>query len=91
MGLQQLINVCCSYGDEHDIIFNALKSYYVVFKPTRYNLCFPSIYIGDIVINVSNHVKYLGVIFCYTLTDNDEIMKQMRGFYARANTILRLL
>ena len=89
MGLQQLIDICCRYGEEHDIILNALKSYYVVFKPAKYKLLCPSISISGTVMDVCNIVKYLGILICDSLTDNNEIMKQMRGFYARANTILR--
>ena len=34
-------------------------------------------------------IKYLGVLLNDNLNDNDDIMKQMRGSYARVNSVLR--
>ena len=34
-------------------------------------------------------MKYLSVLLNNNLNDNDDIMKQMRGLYARANSLLR--
>ena len=44
LGLQKLLEVCYGFSQDNDIIFNSLKSVYVVFRPKRYKL-FCHIYI----------------------------------------------
>ena len=89
MGLQQMKNICYDYGAEHDIVFNAKKSYCVVFKPKRYKLKCPTVSLAGRVIPNLNSVKYLGVILTDNLQDDEEIMKQIRSLYAHGNVLLR--
>ena len=89
MGLQQTMNICYDYGAEHDIVFNAKKSYCVVFKPKRYKLKCPTVSLAGTVIPNLNSVKYLGVILTDNLQDDEEIMKQTRSLYAHGNVLLR--
>lgn len=88
-GLQVLINICYEFGMEHDIIFNSSKSVCMVTKPKRYRLNIPCMYLGDTLINYVEHVKYLGVFIADSLSDDKDIMRQVRSLYARANTLLR--
>ena len=61
----------------------------LVFKPSKYKLYCPPVYLdNDKVENVSS-VKYLGVLLNSSLVDNDEIMKQTRAMYAKGNVFLR--
>lgn len=89
MGLQQLINICSVYGADHDILFNAAKSHCMTVKPSKYKLLCPSVSLNESVLSTTSSVKYLGVTLNDTLSDDDEILKQMRGLYARANMLLR--
>ena len=89
IALQKLLDICHEYGVEHDVIYNPLKSVCMVFKPDRFSLKCPLVHLGNNVLEYQEKVKYLGVLLNNNLNDNDDIMKQMRGLYARANSVLR--
>jgi hypothetical protein len=89
IALQKLINICNIYGIEHDILYNPLKSICMVFKPNRYRLHCPPVHIGSEQVEYRQSVKYLGVLLKTDLQDNDEMLKHVRGLYARCNTVLR--
>ena len=71
------------------MIYYPLKSVCMVFKPDRFSLKCPLVHLGNNVLEYQEKVKYLGVLLNDNLNDNDDIMKQMRGLYARANSVLR--
>jgi hypothetical protein len=89
IALQKLINICKRYGIEHDIVFNPVKSVCMVFKPSRYKLYCPAVYLDNDRVEYVSAVKYLGVILNSSLEDNDEIMKQTRALYAKGNVFVR--
>ena len=89
IALQKLLDICHEYGVEHDVIYNPLKSVCIVFKPDRFSLKCPLVHLGNNVLEYQEKVKYLGVLLNDKLNDNDDIVKQMRGLYARANSVLR--
>lgn len=89
IALQKMINICNLYGTEHDIVFNPVKSVSLVFKPPRYNLYCPPVYIDNDKVEYVSTVKYLGVLLNASLDDSDEIMKQTRAMYAKGNVLLR--
>ena len=91
MALRQIIIVCYDYGAEHDIVFNAKKSYRVVFKPKTYKLNCPTVSLSETVIPNLNSVKNLGLILTDNLQDDWEIMKQTRSLYAHGDVLLRKL
>ena len=45
LGLQKLLEMCCCYSQDNGIIFTPLKSVYVVFRPERYKLFCPPMYL----------------------------------------------
>ena len=45
LGLQKLLKMCCDFSQDNDIIFNSLKSIHVVFRPKRYKLFCPPVYL----------------------------------------------
>ena len=49
----------------------------------------PLVRLGNNVLEYQEKEKYLGVLLNDNLNDNDDIMKHMRGLYARANSVLR--
>ena len=89
IALQKLLDICHEYGVEHDVIYNPLRSVCIVFKPDRFSLKCPLVHLGSNVLEYQEKVKYLGVLLNDKLNDNDDIMKQMRGLYARENSVLR--
>ena len=89
MALQQLVNVCYDYGSNHDIVFNAKKSFCIVFKPKRFKLTCPVVSLAGTPIPNITSVKYLGVILTENLRDDEEILKQTRTLYAQGNVMLR--
>ena len=89
IALQKLLDICHEYGVEHDVIYNPLKSVCIVFKPDRFSLTCPLVHLGNNVLEYQEKVKYLDVLLNDNLNDNDDIMKQMRGLYAHANSVLR--
>ena len=46
--------MCYDYSQDNDIIFNSLKSVYVVFRPKRYHLFCPFVYLHE-----ENYVAYM--------------------------------
>ena len=88
MGLQGLLDICSDFGNQNDVLFNPLKSMCLVFKPQRYSLTPPCMCIGQNKLDYVEKVKYLGVYLTNTLSDKDDIMRQLRSLYSRANYLL---
>ena len=89
IALQILLDLCNEYGLKHDIVYNPLKSICMVFKPPRFSLKCPPVYLGQTVLAYKSEAKYLGVWLSDDCTDNIEIKKQRQTLYARANSVLR--
>ena len=87
-GLKLLLDICASYGTSHDIIFHPVKSQCMVFRPPRYKLNIPSIYMNDAPLIYTESIKYLGVFLSDKLSDDLDMQRQLRSLYAGANTIL---
>lgn len=87
--LQKLLNICFSYGIEHDIVFNSSKSFHLVFKPRNCTYILPRVYLNSVMLPLVNETKYLGVMLDNNLCDDVEIKNQYCRLYARSNTILR--
>jgi hypothetical protein len=89
-GLQKIIDIAHNYGTEHNIIFNETKTVCMCINDKRnkedVNLNF---YLGDKNLSIVDRFKYLGHIIQHNLSDNDDIIQQMRSVYVRANTICR--
>ena len=45
LGIQKLLEMCYDFSQDNDIIFTSLKYVYVVFKPKRYKLFSPAVYL----------------------------------------------
>jgi hypothetical protein len=88
-GLQILLNICSSYGKQHDIAFNSLKSLYLVFKPRRLHLDAPPVFLDGSSLPAVSEAKYLGVFLENDFSDEMEMNKQCSRLYARCNTLLR--
>ena len=68
------------------MVINNDKSVGILFRFKVFALsCLPNCRIGDKVIKFSNSIKYLGVCINETITDNDDIKRQMKYLYGTAN------
>ena len=90
LGLQKLLDVCYNFSQCNDIVFNSLKSVYMVFRPKRYKLFCPIVYLHLDRLNRIPETKYLGYLLSEDQSDDDEIAKQMRTLYIRSNKLLRM-
>ena len=82
--------MCYDFSQDNDIIFNSLKSVYVVFKPKRYKLFCPPMYLHKEKLYLVLETKYLGCFLSEDKTDDSEIFKQIRTIYIRSNKLLRM-
>ena len=60
LGLQKLLEMCYDFSQDNDITFNSLKSVYVVFRPKRYKLFCPPVYLHEEKLCRIHKTKYLG-------------------------------
>ena len=88
-GLQMLLNICASYALENDIVINHKKSMYTVFKPDKFKLACPDIFIDGSPLTMVENAKYLGVTLNDRCRDDNDIRRHLRSFYMRANTVIR--
>ena len=49
----------------------------------------PAVYINNNKLDYVGNVKYLGVIICYDMKDDEDMLRHLRSFYARSNSTLR--
>ena len=74
---------------ENDVEYNPIKSLCMVFKPRGFNLKCLDIYMNVNKLAYVKEGKYLGVIICNDLKDDGDILRHLRNFYARSNSIIR--
>ena len=46
--MQSLLDVCYEYGTDNDILFNHIKSVYIVFNQKAYELYLPTVFISQV-------------------------------------------
>ena len=88
-GLQKLLDVCYSFSQCNDIVFNSLKSVYIVFRSKRYKLCCPTVSLHSDKLNRIPETEYLGYLLSKDQSDDEDIAKQIRTLYIRSNKLLR--
>ena len=87
-GLQSLVNVCSEYAVANDIVFNCNKSFGVLFTPRKLQFSRqPKLVLNNKLIKFVHSVKYLGVNLCSTLSDDEDIRRQVRSLYCHANML----
>jgi hypothetical protein len=87
--LQKLIDICLVNGVDLDIVFNPEKSHFIVFKPSRFKLDLPPVFLNGQQLARSSKVKYLGVLLTENSRDDEELSRQKRNLYARCNLFFR--
>ena len=89
-GLRKLTNCCEKYGDIFNITYNVNKSYCVVIDNTPQTMTYTHpVILNNNVLPYTTKCKYLGHIINNNLTDDDDIARQKRCFYAQANVLAR--
>ena len=63
IALKKMLNLCYEFSQSNDIIFNPIKSQCMIFKPNRFKLYCPAVYLNGNIINYLGKTKYLGYIF----------------------------
>ena len=88
--MNEYIQECESFSTEYGLKFNESKTVLQYFKPDNFkiNPC-TSIKMNGVLINVEFSCKYLGHMIKSKLSDNDDIKRQIRSFYGKANMLLR--
>ena len=87
--IQKLLSICDTFGRTNYIIFNPSKSVYIVFTPKKFNLVAPELIFNSANLKRSFDTKYLGFRLNAKLCDNDDILKELRLLYIRANVLIR--
>ena len=88
--MQCMLDICYNYGLDNDVLFNPLKSVCMLFKPKEHKLYRSNIMIGTEVLKYVDNIKYLGIILCETLKDDEDMIRQMRLLYAKSNKLFRI-
>lgn len=91
--LQLLLNVLCLHVDQIDMTCNVNKTVCMVFPPKNRNklVCseFPRFHIGLFNLEYVREFKYLGHVIISDMTDNDDIMREIRYLFIRSNILIR--
>ena len=85
-GLQQLLDMCFTYGCSHDIQFNPLKSVVMYIDSRKLGAARPMM-IGSDQLNFVSNYTYLGHIICDDLSDESDMKAKARQMYARSNML----
>ena len=83
----KLLEMCYGFSQDNDLIFNSLKSVSVVFRPKRYKLFCPSVYLHREKLYRIHETKYLGCFLSDDQSDDVEISKQARTLYIQSNIL----
>ena len=88
-----LIDILVVGASKIDMICNTLKTVAMVFNPKvkRWvlDVGFPNFTLGNTMIKFVHVFKYLGHVINNRLNDDDDINREIRGTFARTNTLIR--
>ena len=94
IALQKMLNRGYDFSQSNDIILNPItcKSQCMVFKPNRFKLYCPAVYLTGNIIDYVKKTKYLGYTCMFTNDKQDEVemLIQLRLLYMRSNKIIRM-
>ena len=87
-GLQALLNICAKFCFENYIKYNPVKSICMVINGFR--LKYPYLYMNNNKLVFVEKTNYLGVVICNDLKDDEDMLRHLRSFYARSNSIPKI-
>ena len=85
-GLQEMINLCESYGKEYNVTFNERKTECIKFGNN--NKSNPTLYMSGSQLQWKNEVKHLGNILNSNTDDSSDINYKRGIFYGNVNKLL---
>jgi len=89
-GLQRSLDICSKFAVTHNVVFNVTKSQYMIIN-SKFDLIYhPTFHLNGSTLPYTKKYKYLGHTINPTLTDDDDVLRQTRSLYARANKLIRL-
>ena len=87
-GLQQLLDICSKFALSHNVVFNVVKSQCLIVSSRSDFIRRPTFQLSGTSLSIYTECyKYLGHMINSALSDDQDIMKQTRSFYARANVL----
>ena len=90
--MQKLIDCCCNFAVDNNIIFNSEKTVCMYLNSKRYkHLVKPSFYLNGAPICYVDKEKYFGFIINSLSKHDDDILKQTRSLYCRGNMLINNL
>jgi len=91
--LQTLINALHDCAINIDMLCNTKKTVCMVFEPKcrkkSLNVTFPQFTLGDNTLQFVDEFKYLGHIIVPTMSDADDIKREIRSMFYRTNILIR--
>ena len=88
-GLQQLLDICSKFALSHNVVFNVVKSQCLIVSSRSDFIRRPTFQLSGASLPYTECYKYLGHMINSALSDDQDITKQTRSLYARANVIIR--
>ena len=76
-----MLNLSYEFSLSNDIIFNPIKCQCMVFKPNRFKLYCPAVYLNGNIIDYVEKTKYLGYMFTNDKQNDVEMLRQLRLLY----------
>ena len=88
-GLRILLRTCENYANQYDIKFNPDKSNILISREKTIKDIPYKFYINAVQMKEKFKVKYLGHILTNDLKDDEDILRECRAIYAKANMLTR--
>jgi hypothetical protein len=87
--LQRLLDICNSFAYENSIIYNEQKTKCMFFKSSTLGKLFvPSVYLNGKPLDYVTSQKYLGINITNDLSDDSDIIRQVKALYVRGNMLV---
>ena len=81
---------CEEFSISHDVVYNSKKSSVLVCRNKAMAHADPPVFtVNGSIIGESDKLKYLGHIICNDMSDDDDMMRQIRQLYAQGNVLSR--
>jgi len=91
--LQQLLAILDHHIDSIDMVCNAKKSVCMIFEPrdrsSIMNVSFPQFTLSGRSLQYVKTFKYLGHMISDTLSDDDDMQREIRNLFMRCNILAR--
>ncbi|KAJ2937575.1 hypothetical protein O0L34_g12973 [Tuta absoluta] len=87
--MRQLLSICEKYATAHNMLYNASKSAYMIFKSANTPAAIPPLYLDGQTLERTYTFKYLGHLIRDDLRDEDDLERQRRATCVKGNMLAR--